>query len=80
MKKFEVDMNSETKCDQETMKCPNPKCGIELKSPYHTICPVCAEPFPIEMLFQEPKKMNYKYLIFATIIIAIGLIILEIAL
>ena len=42
----------------KTMKCPNPKCGIVLQSPYHTICPLCAEPFPTHMLLKEKQQTH----------------------
>ena len=52
---FEMSLNNQ-ETEYKTMKCPNPKCGIELQSPYHTICPLCAEPFPINMLNKEKQQ------------------------
>ena len=56
------------------MKCPNPECNAILNSPYHTICPVCAEPFPIDMLYKEPRETNVRkvlLIIFAFVVIAL---------
>ncbi len=61
--------------EKKTMKCPNPKCGIELQSTFHTVCPLCAEPFPIRMLPKDIQKKQHGKLLLL-ILLLLGFIAL----
>jgi len=51
---LEVALPMSTNADQPTYNCPN--CGAGLYSPYHTVCPVCAEPIDPETIQQALGK------------------------